>query len=561
MAKFPITTTKRTAVSGATAVRANVSTDTAAGAVSAAIRQGAGQIAGTLQRDAAQQAAADEKNRQDRERILAARRKMMDSNSAVTATKLRQKADADFETFKLTNPQETWEAERERQAADVGTQIGGLDFSPEAAETQGLKSEAYAEVETAKALSSATRQLRTDTIDAQSEAMVDAFRSGKDVDIAESTRRFSDNGANMGKDRAEVLSDIKIAKEAGEKLRNEDAVESMRNAASLSPQAVIDQMNKLKADRKANIADSSALENTDIDSIIRSAEDRIVQLQAKGQAEVNAANTKLETELHDAIRAGDESITAVANSGLPAATKRRLEQDLDDENKRDVEKSWAIQDSKDATTGVREILLSIEGGQVDINEARNTLSQLSRRKTDDGRSIVSKDTFDKTMDKIAKGGRDAVDLFTDEQTAIVSNALVGRLTEQQARNKIRFEAGTMSGTEKRQFSTSGFLLQVAKHQEILYNNGLAQRLRALGIENTSGKEAKAEAVKVWAAIKHKPLETQINDFLVASGQKLENPQGFPQATWDAADARNRATIVNAISQGFDNKQILEAIAQ
>ncbi len=209
------------------AVRANIDVRTGEGAVGAAIGQGAIQL--TRQ-------AIQEKKRRDeqRRRIEEKRRQMQDANSAVTANKLRDTATIEFETFKLTNSQETWEPFRIKQAADVATQIGELDFSPNAAETQRLKSEAYTSVETARSLTQATRQLRTDTIAAQTEAMVDAFRLGDATRIAEVSRRFADNGANMGKDRAEVLSDIKAAKKAGEKLRIEDEINKVHGAIELA---------------------------------------------------------------------------------------------------------------------------------------------------------------------------------------------------------------------------------------------------------------------------------------------------------------------------------------
>ncbi len=209
------------------AVRANIDVRTGEGAVGAAIGQGIVQL--TRQ-------ALQEKKRRDehRRRIEEKRRQMQDANSAVTANKLRDTATIEFETFKLTNPQETWEPFRIKQAGDVATQIGGLDFSPDAAETQRLKSEAYTSTETARSLTQATRQLRTDTIAALTESMVDSFRSGDKVRMAESTRTFADNGANMGKDKAEVLSDIKIAKEAGEKLRTEDEINKVHGAIELA---------------------------------------------------------------------------------------------------------------------------------------------------------------------------------------------------------------------------------------------------------------------------------------------------------------------------------------
>ena len=212
-----------------TAVRANIDTRTGEGEVGAAIGQGALQLT--------EQAIRKEKVKaEQRRRIEEKRRQMQDANSGVIANKLRDTADTEFETFKLTNPQETWEAERQRQATEVGEQIGQLDFSPDAAGTQALKSEAYTEVESARALTQATRQLRTDTIASLSESMTDAFRSGDDVRIAESARTFADNGANMGKDKVEVLSDINIAREAGEKLRREDAISVQEDLSAGNPE-------------------------------------------------------------------------------------------------------------------------------------------------------------------------------------------------------------------------------------------------------------------------------------------------------------------------------------
>lgn len=205
------------------------------------------------------------------------------------------------------------------------------------------------------------------------------------------------------------------------------------------------------------------------------------------------------------------------------------------------------------------MLNDIESGTADINESRTALAELANQKTEDGRSVVSKATFDKTMGQFKTGGRDAIDVFTGEQTAKVENFLIARLTERQARLQIRSQARTLTNKEKRQFSTTGFLLQVANHQLLLYEESLANRLRKLGIEDTSGDEAKVEAVKIWGDIKKKPTSQRFNDFLSASGQKLVMPFGFPKGDWETADGRARAAIFVGTSKGFDNSIIIEEL--
>ncbi len=556
IAKFPIQTApEKLGVVPTTGVRASIDVRTGETGIGADILNVIGATSRIQQRTAKQ----EEAQRLREQRIREKRQQMSDANNSVLATKVRKQKDTEFATFKLTNPQETWEKFRAEQTEQAAGEVDALPFSDDARERERFKSVSYTDVETAQALTDATRQLRTDTIDAQTEALTEAFRTGSPEEIAESTRRYIDNGANMGKDKVEVLNDIKTAREAGEKLRKQDILDDWRDRIAVDPAATEEVLEAELEARKTGKGVISELDSGDIQSLLNTATNRQSQLTADAEKEINAKNTALETKLHDDIVAGDASITDIQSSGLPASNKRRLEQDINDRNKRDIEKTWALQDSKVASQGANSVLIDIEAGQIDINEARNKLSEFARQKTPDGRSIMAKTTFDETMDKIAKGGRDAVDLFTDEQTAIVSNSLTARLTEREARLRIRSEARTLTATEKRQFSTTGFLLQVAKHQEILYNNGLAQRLRTLGIEDTSGKEAKAEAVKIWESIKRKDLTQRINDFLSASGQELVKPFGFPAETWEKSDARNRTAIVQAVSEGFTNKEIEELL--
>lgn len=506
------------------------------------------------------------------QRIQQKRREMTDANSTVAAQQQRNLADEKFRQFKLLNPQETWTDERERLNTEATTAIDTLDFSEAARQRQNIimngteETAGYSEISNARALTDATRQLRTDTIETQTAALVEAFAIGNPERILAQTKLFIAQGDNMGKDKNEVLNDIKEAQKEGEKQRKFNINNLWSNMIAEDPSIALDQDNptslaselNLRKDGKGNIPED-VLSSKNIQSLINTATNRQTQLTAQVQADLNAVNSATETRLHDEILNKRASITDIQASGLPAAIKRRLEKDLADVAERDVARTWAIQDASETTTGVNNLLLSVESGTLDINEARTKLGELREEQTTDGRSKMTSKTYRSTMDKISKGGRDAIDIFTDEQSAKVDNFLTKRLTDQQARLQVRADAGTLTSSQRRQFSAVGFLLQVATHQKLLYDETLANNLRRLGIEDTSGNEAKAEAVKVWESQRGKPLTAQINDFLSASGQKLVRPEGFPNDVWERSGVRQRSSIIIGISKKFDNDKIIEAI--
>lgn len=296
MAKFPITKTKRVPPGRLPALQERIPTTFTGGAeVSGAIVE-----AGF----AAVEAVAQKIKR--RQKIEAKRVKMQDANSSVLATKLRQQADADFETYKLTNPQETWEAFRVKQAESVGQEVAKLPFSDDALAAEQVKSQSYNDVEAAKALTASTRQLRTDTIDSQTEAMTNAFRTGNLEEIAEATRRFSELGPEMGKDRNEVLNDIKTAQEAGEKLRNSDAVAAKRNQASLAPEETIAEMEAERELRKIGkgLVSEKDLTNEDLEDIIDFAE----SVGEKKKSESELASSAAIENSYSQIRNGATNI-------------------------------------------------------------------------------------------------------------------------------------------------------------------------------------------------------------------------------------------------------------
>lgn len=551
MGNFPIVEARQElGFSPSTAVRANINVPSPPRPIGRDVANLIGNIIGGVQRRNTLKQAIEIKNR-----------KALDDNSSIAADAIRTTATQDFEAFKTTNPPESWEPERIRQANEITEQVATLNFSEEALEKQSAKSAAYLTVESAKAFADGTRKLRKTTIAVQTNGLTEKFRSSPIEEIPLATREFADSMKNIGMGPAEISLAIKAAQEAGLKLRKGDTLDSWRDRIAEDPaqveQLLEDELELRKKDA-GNISEKE-LESSDIQSLLNTATNRQSQLTANAQAAINAKNQELETELHDDIVAGTKSITDISKSSLPAAAKRRLETDISNTDKRNVARTWALQDSKSATEMVNSLLSSIEAGNIDINEARTGLYAFAEKNIKEGRSLITSETFNKTMNQFKKGGRDAIDTFTDEETVKVTNALTARLNDRQARLSVRAEARTLTPQEARQFSTTGFLIQVANHQINLYTEGLAQKLRTLKIEDTSGKEAKVQAVIVWEGIKRKPLEQQINDFLNFSGGKLVRPIGIQEDLWESSDARNRSAIVVGVSKGMSNEQIRELL--
>ncbi len=256
----------------------------------------------------------EERLAKQRSAIELKRQQMMDANLAVQAQKIRDLSNEEFKTHKATNPQETWESFRRGQTEGVAGQIAKLPFSPDALEAERIKSEAYSAVETAKALTAATLQLRQDTIEAQTEAMVDAFRLGTPEQISEVVRRYIDNGANMGKDKVEVLNDIKAAREAGEKLRNQDAVKAKRNQASLDPAGVKAEMTVEQELRRQDKGSPELVNlfNEDLEDIIDFADSVGEKERSESKVTVVAAIEGAYSKIRDGATDIDAMIDAIA---------------------------------------------------------------------------------------------------------------------------------------------------------------------------------------------------------------------------------------------------------
>lgn len=539
MAKFEITRARQElGFTPATGVRANI--DVRQGDTGAAIGQAL--IAGG----------------QTIQRIQQKRQDLEDTRSSLDANSLTQTAINENIAFRNTTADtKAWSKDLQERLAGVESQIGQLGASGNARATMGARFQAASQEALSRSLIAETAREADDTRGAVIASLTEAVRSGDPSAKMLTSDAFDDAAPSLW-DASQARGIKAAAVQEGLKLGKEDALNSWRNRIAnnvIVTEDVLEQELELRKDGEGAIPETE-LTSADIQSLLNTATNRKSQLEADAQAAINKANSELETQLHDEIVEGSASITEISKSGLPAEAKRRLERDIADVAERDVARTWAIQDSSDVTGEANAILTDLEAGQVDINQARSFWAEESRRQTADGRSVVSKATHDKVANQITQGGRDAVDTFVEEQTAQVTNFLMTQLTLRDAELRVRAQAKTLTPTERRQVSSVGFLLQVNRHQLNLYEEALANRIRTLGIEDTSGKEAKIEAVKIWDSIKRKNLTQKINDFISASGQELVKPEGYPSESWETSDARNRAAIVNGVSKGMSNNDIV-----
>ncbi len=556
MAKFPITEARQElGVTPTRAVRANIDTRTGAGAVGAAIGQ-----AGLAAIQAGQE--RTEKQRRIREAIDAKRQQMTDDNLSVRADKIRKLADEERKQFQATAAQEEWEEFTRKQTERVSTEISAFDFSPEALVKERLKSETYSAVSAAKALTAATLQLREDTIEAQTEAMTEAFRTGGAKEQLEAITRYRDNGANMGKDKVEVLNDIKAAREAGQKLRKQDVLNEWQDKIAEFPQAVEDELNaELEARKtgKGTIAEKE-LASSDIQSLINLANAREIQLLADTQAEKNRIEKEEENRLYDGLADGTSSVTDVSkNKLIPAAAKRRLIADEGNFAQRDIDKNWPLTDNITVVDRLESFLTSMEAGALDRTQLNQKINEAAVG------GGITKETLSKFRGLAKKGGRDAVDIAVKVGTDTIRNALLRRFTERQARTIARSLGGELTAQEQREAGSNAYLLQINEHQLSIIEKEIKRRIDASvegsgkGRDVVSGNEANKIIADVWEGFRGKPLGDKIADFKAFSTERIPRPSGFPSSRWEKLNDVGKAAVVEAAARGDSNEQILRDI--
>ena len=235
------------------------------GSAGQGILKGVSQFMAAREKQKEEMNAARAKQQKILEAIREKKQQMVDGNNAVIIQKDIDLAEQEYLQYKINNPQETWEAFRINQAKELSEKPAKLPFSPDALVEQQLKVSSYGEVAVAKALTDSMYQLRTDTIDAQYNGLVDAFRSGEPQRIVEFSRLYVGNGANMGKDKAEVLNDIKRAEAEGGNLKTTDLINGVH--------AAIENRNYMLAKELAKSSAIPETKQTTLRGIIESSEE------------------------------------------------------------------------------------------------------------------------------------------------------------------------------------------------------------------------------------------------------------------------------------------------
>ncbi len=216
MAKFGIRRApERLRTSGGVGVRANI--DVRQGpSLGAAIGQAGLAVAGELQRGSAR-----------KEAIQARNRKNLDSLSAREADVLRKQTGNAINEMKIKTPPEKWEEEATKIVTDFNGQISGLDFSPEESAKQQILSDGDLSTVPNEAFIAGSRVISKATIKIEEERLTDDYRIGRD-DIAQRKVDFIKSMKNNGVSAPDILLKLRAAKEAGEKLRADDAIEDIK---------------------------------------------------------------------------------------------------------------------------------------------------------------------------------------------------------------------------------------------------------------------------------------------------------------------------------------------
>ena len=544
MAKFPIVQARQElGFTPATAVRANI--DVRQGDVGAVVGQALLAGGREIQRESVRKQAIRQRNRDN-----------LDSLSGDQATELRKQMRGDIEVMKLGSPPEKWEEETIKIVTGFNSQIAGLDFSPAALAEQQIVSESNLELVPEESLIASSRRISAATIKSTEQSLTDAFRSG-DPDIAQANLDAVAIWKRNGVSAPEIMLKLEAAKKAGVTLREKDVLDSFQEQASVNPEDTIETLNAELEARKTGNGVIDDLPSDSIPAVINMANNRIIQKVASAQAQLNIAQGEAEKDFYNRLSEEDADrasiMSEVQSSILNVSAIRRLEQDEADFAKKDVSQTWPLSDDDSAVQEINRMLSDQSAGRfsaVDVNRIVNAMSVDNR---------LTRETRDRLRVQANRGGSDAIDEAVNDSVARIANAAIGRLTDIQARLRVRQEAGTLTPEEQRQAGSAAFLLQVEKEQLARITIEIDTRIRALGKDVVSGVEATTIASQVWEKFRVKPLTEKIEDFKVFSGQRIPKPDDFPQSIWDTATPRDKANIVDATSRGMDTTSIMEMV--
>jgi hypothetical protein len=220
-------------------------------------------------------------------------------------------------------------------------------------------------------------------------------------------------------------------------------------------------------------------------------------------------------------------------------------------------KAWPLVDNDTAVQQLETVLVAQSSGDFDINEVNERINEAANK------GLLRRDTRDKLRARASKGGSDAIDKATNAFTTRISNALVGRFTEREARFKTRELSGQLTADERREAASVGFMVQVGREQINRYKSDLDAALREVqgGRETISGVEATAIAASVWETYKNKDMAQKIREFKEFSGASIPRPSGFSLSEWGGLGIAERSEIASLLADGVSLDEIKKAVAE
>lgn len=485
-------------------------------------------------------------------------RSELDSESRMQASDMRSISDERMKAFMVNTPQsEQWTRAFDMEKKFLVQRINKLDMSDSEREIQIQKTENWAAEQSIKIQAAAIQRKLTDNIDRSAAQYSKAIEDGKDALEIQEAKLEYETRLKEKFDEAEAKSLVekteKTAQENIVKQQNEDWSNQIAVSPDISEEFLEQELERRKGGK--GLIPEENLPSSDIQALINLAESRKTQLEADTKAAEQEKQRIIENEIHDGINDGTMSVTDIRASELDAPAKRRLENDVDKQNQRDIDSNWPLTDNDVSVQRLNGLLSSMESGAIDTNQMYQQINSAASN------GEIKRDTRDSFRSLAKNGGRDAIQIATKTAIEPVRNALITRLTDRQARLAVREQAGNLTPLEQREAGNNAFLLQINKHQLFLVEAEIERVMRLQGKDTVSGQEATAIAASAWESFRRKSLGEKINDFKEFSGQRVPRPETFPSKAWGSADDSEKAEIVELIGQGFTNKQILEALAE
>lgn len=223
MAKFAITRARQTlGFVPTTNVRANINTDTAAGAVGAAVGQGALKLGKqAIQRKQRQDALEEQLRIKNRANLDSLSNRKADEQRKLTAEKIR--------VMKFGSPPEEWE-QRATEITTEGNQvISGFDFSPKAQQEQQVRMEGDLAVLPKKAFADGSRVISAAAVKSANEMLTDAHRLNL-PDLPQRKLNYAETLRRNGVAAQAIITGLDAAEGAGAVLKTVDLVNGVHAA-------------------------------------------------------------------------------------------------------------------------------------------------------------------------------------------------------------------------------------------------------------------------------------------------------------------------------------------